>query len=171
MRRVLASVLLGAGLLLAVPVHAGAAQDPDIQACIDKAGTERVIASGPPSCRKDANGEWQPYWEDSSGAPAGFGAVVGLVLVVALVWSAVPVFAAYRLAESTGQSTGMAIVLGLVLGWAGLAVVYLKGRSPTDPARPRAAPDRLRTLEGLRAGGAITEAEYTAQRRAVINDI
>jgi hypothetical protein len=173
MRRLLAALLVGAGLLLAVPAVAGATQDPDIQACLDKAGTEKVIASGPPSCRKDANGEWQPYWEDNFGsAPAGFWALGAVFVVAALVWSAVPVVASYRLAQSTGQSTGMAVVLGLFLGWLGLGVVYLKGRSPMDPAPVRAAaPDRLRTLESLRASGSITEAEYAAQRRAVISDV
>lgn len=189
MRRLLGALVLAVGLLAAMPAWAGAGQDPGFQECLDKVPVEQVIERGPPSCHRVDGGEWEPYWPDSGGG--GIGGLIAVFVVVALVWSAIPIFASYSLASSSGQSTGVAMLLGLVFGWAGLLAVYLMSRSDTraavhggiDAMAPRPqmrwtppAPgsdvgERLRTLDRLRDSGAIDDEEYAAQRAAIISGI
>jgi hypothetical protein len=194
MRRLVAALLLGLGLMCAAaPAFAGAAQDP-IQDCLNRADPQKTAELGLASCREDENGQLQPYWDEPS-TGASFGAVIGGLFVFGLVWSLIPVFASYSIAKNAGQSTGVAILLGLALGWIGLLIVYLMSRSDTraamhgavDAMAPRSwappppapgvptpaqdVPARLRALSALRDSGEITDAEYETQRRAIIGTV
>jgi hypothetical protein len=67
-----------------------------------------------------------PRAQQTSSGGGGAG-LVG-VLLFAIVLSLIPIFVAYRIADRSGQSKGLAIVLGILLGWIGVLIVYLMGR-------------------------------------------
>lgn len=46
-----------------------------------------------------------------------------IILLVALVWSLIPLFICYSLAGKKGKSRGLWVVLGLIFGW--LAVLFI----------------------------------------------
>ena len=170
-------LLLAFGLLVPATAYAQAEQ------CLDKVSVQEIQEKGVPSCRSVNGGEWEPYWENQG--PGDIGSIVVVMIVVALVWSAIPVVASVKIASDSGQSTGVAAALGLVGGWAGLLGVYLMSRSDTrqavhgavDAMGPRtrvgvrSTEDRLRALAALRDDGSITEAEYAAQRQAIISGV
>jgi hypothetical protein len=198
MRRLVTALLLGAALVCsAAPALAGATQDPGFAECLASAEPQ-IIEKGPPSCREE-NGHFVPYWDDEVSTGVGGGFIV-TILLLGLIWSTVPAIASYHVAKNAGQPTGVAILLGLVLGWVGLLVVYLMSRSdtrayahgavdamgprqpypspsygfqpPPPPTAPAADPGtRLEVLDRLREGGQITDDEYAARRQTILDGI
>jgi hypothetical protein len=198
-RRLAAALLLGAALLAApllgtASAHAAPRQDPaGIQQCLENADVSMTQQYGPPSCRQE-NGVWVAHWDNAQAPDLGglsIGALFAMALLIAVVWSLIPVFACYSIAKNSGQSTGVAIAMGVLLGWLGLLIVYLMSREDTrsaahvavDAMGPRApypgpfpgtgsnTAVRLRTLDGLRDTGAITPEEYATRRQAIINEV
>lgn len=137
-----------------------------------------------PSCSRSGDGPWVARYGgiDAGGGGGAFGAF----LLIALIWAAAPAVISGFIASDRGQSVGLAVLLGLFLGWIGLLIVVFAfkedvaraARNVIDSAanRPavsaspaRAASERLAELERLRNENLITEDEY-AQRRARILD-
>jgi len=132
MRRLVAAVVLGAGLLVAVPAYAGPAQEPGIQECLDRVSSEEIQRRGVPSCRQDENGDYQPYWPAAQTTSGASRVVLVLVVIAfAALLGALPIYVAYRIARDNGQSTGVALVLGILLGWIGVLIVYFTSRDRT----------------------------------------
>jgi hypothetical protein len=88
------------------------------------------------------NGQWVPI--DQGGGPFGLsgpgsshsnlGSIFVVFLVLAIVWSLVPFGIGVAVASSRGESVGVAVLLILVLGWIGLAVVCFGQRRTLDAA-------------------------------------
>ena len=147
-------------------------------------------------CRSSNGGTWTASIDDKP----GFGGFGGLLLLV-LLWSLVPFGIAVWLASARGESVGSAVLLTLVLGWVGLAIVYFgqgktretveglaqrivpprQERSPTDLRLD--SPDgrdvseavdgetRLRRLGRLRAENLLTDEEFKEQRQRIIDSL
>ena len=174
--RVLATLgfSLTAALLTVAPAYAGGLQD-----CMDKS----IDHNGePPTCTK-VNGQWVASWPDDS-ATSGFGGgfvfllVVGaLVAVGLLIWR---VTTAQKLARQSGMDPGLATQMTL-LSDDGLDATYLASSLRQPPAAapaPAAAPPtpttpsaRLAELRSLLDGGLVTQAEYDARRKAIIDSV
>lgn len=88
------------------------------------------------------------------GAPAE--QAFGGFLVLAVLWSGVPLVIAAMMASARGESIGMAIVLTAFLGWVGLAIVYFgqrKSRSAVEGLVDRsseAGAGASRSIPGVR---------------------
>jgi hypothetical protein len=178
--RLVSVLTLGpAGVLLLAggPSYAGGS----VQDCLDQAVNH---GGEPPTCVK-TNGTWVATWPDSGpGAGPSAGGLVGvfvfLVVVVALagigftVWR---VTTARRLATRAGMDPGLATQMTLLTD-DGLDATYLAAslrQQPSVPSAPAAPPrdaaTRLAELRGLLDSGAVTQAEYDARRRAIIDAV
>lgn len=146
----------------------------------------------PHTCTSTGDGRWV-----SSDTTTGFGdpstgSGFGTFILVALLWSAVPLFIAASMASSRGESVGIAVALTLFLGWIGLAIVYFGQRQTGDVVRglanvsnlapagaggqvaPRGAESssaRLVELSRLREQGLVDDEEYARQRARIIDSI
>lgn len=156
----------------------------------------------PPSCTFDGDGnlisrDYPGLGGDSGTAPGWFGPLI----VIALLWGAIPTFVAANIAKERGQSVGAAAAAGFFGGWAGLAGVYFLmrpgvvdippvsggGATGAISADPQAGPDvtagmgaepladsietRLAKLKDLRERDVIDESEYTERRREILDEI
>ena len=150
------------------------------------------IAAKPPlvdvyawRCVGDSSGQWRATLSRELRPPAAGSGLFSTFLVIALLWSLVPLCVAVALARRRGESPAMAVLLTLFLGWIGLAIVYfgqsntrrsLEGVAASAAARPPPPPgpsaespeDRLQRLDRLLAEKLLTEAEYAEQRRRIV---
>jgi len=155
---------------------------------------EQCIQSGDvfnmPRCSRSGNGPWVAQYpgDPSPGIPGG--GFFATFLVFALLWSTIPAIAGGMIASSRGQSVGIAVLLGIALGWIGLLIVVLAfkpevttaarnvigaaanrdGWSPPPPPR-RDTTSRLQELERLKREGLVTDAEYASRRERILNDL
>ncbi len=129
-RRIVAAVALALVLPVTAAPGALAQSGPDdLQECLEGVN---AFEDGVPTCtyqdgklvRRDFPGQIEVETR-------GLGSLFAMLFVFALIWSVIPPIAAYQIAKNNGQSTGVAILLGLLLGWVGLLIVYLMGRSDT----------------------------------------
>ncbi len=136
---------LVAGFALVGPrsaLHANADAPPTpppfsqgLQDCIQQPSPQGGF--GPHGCVY-VNGQWVPEQQGSGpiGAPAPssthFGAIFAVFIALVIVWSLVPFGIGVALASSRGESVGVAVLLILVLGWIGLAIVYFGQRRTLD---------------------------------------
>lgn len=112
-----------------------------------------------------------------TGAPGWFGGVFVLMLLVAVAMFAWRISLARRVAGSTGLDKDRATELA-ILGENGLEAGYLAAhlrqrpadQQPTAPA-VRTAEVRLRELQQLRDQGLVTQEEYDARRRAIVDSL
>lgn len=139
----IAVVMALTALLWAGPAFAQAEDSYDsVEECIEA----RPIEIDPMawSCFS-VDGETWVARQQGTPAERAFGGFV----VLALLWSGVPLVIAAMLASSRGESIGMAIVLTLFLGWIGLAIVYFgqrKSRDAVEGLMDRASePERTRS--------------------------
>ena len=163
--------------------------DPGMQQCIDAKPVD--VSPFDWVCQSRDGSSWKGVERGGgSGAGAGSGAL-GAFFAFALVWSLIPLVIAVTMAGSRGESIGMAVLLTLVLGWIGLAIVWfgqkksqaavegLAGGStaPPRPPPPQAAPvaddpeERLRRLERLHQDRLVGDEEYRQQRERILGSI
>lgn len=149
------------------------------------------VTLGPPTCTSfGENGPWvATYPEDRPSVSVG-GGLSGAFFVIVLLWAVTPTVIAGAVASSRGQSVGLAVVLGLLLGWIGLVIVwvFLKPGVVTeartlvahavDGSQPAASVPqhrdtsaRLAELNHLKAQGLITPDEYASRREAILGQI
>jgi hypothetical protein len=180
-------VVLGSAAAAHAAPSAPTTTAPDIgQAQVDKCiGTEPIVGE-PPTCTYDAHGNLisrsQPGAPDTGGSTSSF---VPLLLLV-LIWSAVPFAIAASLARSRDEPVGTAVLLTLVLGWIGLLIVVYGQRRAVDDvdrivhragggcafdASLSSPSERLRMIDDLHAQGLITDEERTTRRSAVLDHL
>jgi hypothetical protein len=121
------------------------------------------------------------------------GELLGGFLMYGLLWAAIPTFVCASIAGSRGLVAGPAIVLGLIGGWFGLAIVWAFYKPPlieaVPPPRtnPKAGPavgvrleppstddeaaSRLRRLQQLRDEGLLTDTEFEERRQRVLETL
>jgi hypothetical protein len=205
-RGLLIGSALVCALCLAAPASARvAAQAPQPQRtfataeeCMGSAAELGIVGS--PTCTRAGNGLWVATYEEDPGftgipeSRSSSGAF-GAFLLFALLWAATPAVIAGAVASSRQQSVGLAVVLGILLGWIGLVIVLFLKPGAVEAARStvsavaaptpvfmtpsvsmptgsgRDAASRLAELEELRERGLITEGEYTARRTAILQEI
>jgi hypothetical protein len=194
------AVLLLFGLMVALGAAGSAAaagasdttgSGPDqaqLQRCIDQ-GTVNGV---PPTCTFDSNGN---LISSSQPGPLKPGFDIAPFLVIAVLWSLVPLVIAIAVSSSRNEPVGLAVGLVVVLGWIGLLIVLYGqrrtvadvGRLVNDPSTPAAAPastppeasgessgpvrERLGTLEDLYSQGVITVDERDRRRAAILDEV
>ena len=127
-------------------------------------------------CQSDGDG-WVGI-DTSSDFAGGFSGAFGGFVVLALLWSAVPLVIAASLASARGESVGVAVGLTLFLGWIGHAIVYFGQRQTRDVIEgletvPNVADaeDRVGGLSLLRALGMFTYDESEQPRRRILDSL
>lgn len=156
-----------------------------------------LMGSGLPSCTRTGDGPWVAEYGGQFGGSQGPGSGWFAAFVTfAILWSMIPAVASGMVASSRGQSVGLAVLVGIVLGWIGLLIVVLAfkpevsraARNVVDAAaegRPlRAQPSasaastpqrdlasRLRELSQLRDQGLISDTEYAEWREQILNTV
>ena len=133
-----------------------------------------------PTCSYSGDGMWHRSYPDAAGDGfgAGFGALFVLVLLVGIGTTIWKVSTAQRMARNSGMDVGDATAMTLLTD-DGLEATYLASnlRVPQQPSAPTAgAPartpeQRLRELESLRSQDLVTEEEYAARRRAILDSL
>lgn len=104
---------------------------------------------------------------------------MGTFLLIAALWSAIPMGVAMYLASSRNESAASAVLLTLFFGWIGLAIVYFGQKRTLDAVKhladapaastaPAPPDERLRRLEQLHRDGLLSDAEYASQRDRII---
>jgi hypothetical protein len=132
-------VIIGALLCLAAPAAAQTITvvgeeegrllgDAELQRLMDECYGDRTAADGLPDCTFSADGELVSRIEASPQNP-----IAGFVLL-AFLWTAIPLGIAAAVASSRGESVGLAVVLTLLLGWIGLAISLVGQRRTIDAA-------------------------------------
>ena len=96
-----------------------------------------------PTCVNEGDGWVAQFPDDRFPDPPGSGAFAGF-LVFALVWAAAPAAISGFIASDRGQNVGLAVLLGVILGWIGLLIVYLAFK----PEVERAARGVIQTYGG-----------------------
>lgn len=145
-----------------------------LQECFDQAENH---GGEPPTCT-EVNGSWKASWpDDPVGGSGGFAFVFVLAAIVGiavLVWK---VSTARRLAAGSGMDPGLATQMTLLTD-AGLEATYVAASlrepaaaSPATPAEQANTAERLAELKGLLDEGLISQTEYDAQRRAIIDSV
>ena len=174
-RGLFVSLLVGSLIFTAA---AGFSQTPsDIDDRIEKCLGDEPVGPEPPTCTFDESGNLLTR-TNTSPSPSR----LGVIVVFALIWIAVPMVVAAVMASNRGESVGMAILLTLLLGWIGLAIVYFGQRkaisvvdnlasgAATEPVDKRSVADRLQALEELLRSRLITQDEFDARREAILKD-
>jgi hypothetical protein len=122
-----------------------------------------------------------PGFDSTSGVMGGFGVFFVLVLLLAIGGAVWRVTTARRLARNAGMDEGDATAMTLLTD-NGLESTYLAAnlRPPAAPAPapaaapaepPRSSADRLRELQDLLTAGLVTQEEYDARRRAILDSL
>jgi len=160
------------------------------QHCLNQAANHN---GEPPTCTQGPDGSWVASWPDgpsSSGFAGGFVLLVLVALALGVGITIWKVSTARRLASQSGMSPGLATQMTLLTD-NGLDATYLAASlrppqgapvptvrtvtTPPDPAAPapipKSAAERLTELGALRDQGLITDAEYDARRRSIIDDV
>lgn len=138
------------------------------------------------TCTRSNEGPWVAHYGSLGGerVPGAFGGF----LVLALLWAALPAVIGGFVASGRGQSVGLAVILGLVLGWIGLLIVVFAlkpevsaaakslidaasqaGPNPSSDRRDPAS--RLQELDRLKDEKRVTQEEYESLRAAILRDI
>lgn len=162
-----------------------------LRECIEAGTAEPLGARPPPTCSSNAEGLLVPTSaEPRTGSSPAFGGF----LMFALLWALVPLVIAARLASARRESVAMAVVLTLLLGWIGLAIVYfgqkrtheavggLADRAAAAPSQrdegdgvpappPASREERLRELDRLLQQDLITAEEYDSHRRTILDGL
>jgi hypothetical protein len=102
------------------------------------------------------------------GLPSAFVAFFVLVLVLGIGSTVWRVSAARRIARSSGLDPDDATAVAL-LDHDGLSATYLGAGLGRGRSAPRTTEERLAELERLRTAGTITEAEYEATRKRILD--
>jgi hypothetical protein len=166
--------VVGGTVAALVMSTASSAFGDSLQECFDQAESHD---GEPPTCT-EVNGKWVASWpDDVSGGSGGFAflfilaAVIGIAVVI---WK---VSTARQLAAGSGMDPGLATQMTLLTD-DGLEATYLaaslRGQSPASeptPAEKATTAKRLAELKGLLDEGQISQAEYDAQRRAIIDAV
>jgi hypothetical protein len=105
---------------------------------------------------------------DGSGIPGVFFAFFFLVVVLGIGSTIWRVNAARRIARNNGLDPNDATAVAL-LDQDGLAATYLGTQIGRSRQAPRSTEERLAELERLRAAGSISDAEYEATRRRILD--
>lgn len=125
---------------------------------------------------------------DQPGGGGAGGGAFGAFIVIALLWSAAPAVIGGLVAASRDQSVGLAVLLGIFLGWVGLLIVaFVLKPEVTNAARtiitehqaprpvasvpPRPVAERLTELEELKDRGLVAWDEYAKRRDQILSDI
>jgi hypothetical protein len=131
---VAAAVLIVGGLLLAFVMesgsHTSAVRPVSVPAADIGACASQTAGNGTCTTNPDGSLQLAPYDTGSFRNPTpssggGFPAGLTFILLGALLW-ATPIVASATLASRKGLSPGMGAFFGLVLGWLGFAIVWLK---------------------------------------------
>jgi len=145
-------------------------------------------ALGPPECTSSGeNGPWVAHYPGNSPVNGG---LIGVFIAIALLWAAAPAVISGFIASARGQNVGLAVVLGLFLGWIGLLIVLVAfkqrvsaeapsliaetvGSRPSRSAAmpPRTTSARIAELDDLKQQGLITPDEYASRRQAILDQI
>lgn len=108
------------------------------------------------------------------GVPGWFGAVFVLVLGFGIAVAIYRVSSARRMASRAGLDPGEAARVTL-LSDEGYGATYLasqlRTRDQSSPVTPRSTAERLRELETLRSDRLVTEDEYAARRKAILEGL
>jgi len=174
--RILAAVTAVLLLSLApttAAVAGGKKEEKRIQDQLDECLGDELYPYGPPSCTFDAEGNLIDRDVPGESDPgSGFGGF----LLLALLWSLLPMVIAGSIASSRGQSVGLAILATLFLGWLGLFLVLVLQRQEVvdtakevvDRAGRRDVVDEIRRLGRLRDDGLLTDDEFQAKKRQLL---
>lgn len=179
---VIAALSLG-GLLLAAPSYASpapaqAGPDHPPNWCFQPNADGEL-----PSCEWDGTGWHRTYdgttMDGVGGGPPGWFVLFAVLVVLGGIGGTVyKVSLARRMAERSGMSKGEATAVTLLTD-DGLDAAYLASSlrrpepvsPPTTSPSPRTAEERLRELQQLLDQGLMTQAEYDARRRVVLDQI
>ena len=130
-----------------------------------------------PTCSKAPGGEWQVNYPDAGGPGDGFGVLFVLVLLAGIAFTVWKVSTARRMARDSGMDVGDATAMTLLTD-EGFEATYLASNlrgqmtpQPEPAPEPRSSEQRLRELESLRTQGLVTEEEYAARRRAILDSL
>lgn len=179
--------LIAVALAVVAAVPAGAHHMPPrefdtAQECMQSGG---IGFDHMPTCTRSGGGPWVARYGHGGG---GGGGAFAAFILFALLWSLAPAVISGIVASDRGQSVGLAVLIGLVLGWIGLLIVVFvlkedvaraarnvvdsaARREPLmrEPSRP--ANERLAELDRLRAEKLITDAEFDARRARILDEI
>ena len=132
-----------------------------------------------PTCTKQPDGTWVAEYP-GGGGDGGFAAIFVLMLIVGIGITVWKVSTARRMARDSGMDETDATTMTLLTD-DGFEATYLAANlrgqmgapmpAPADVAEPRSAEQRLRELESLKTQGLVTEEEYAARRRAILDDL
>lgn len=170
----IALVAVATMLALCVASPAAAQQAQPSQEQLDECLGDGLYPHGPPSCTFDSEGNLVDRDVPGVvGQSSGFGTFV----FFAVLWAILPMVIAGGVASSRGQSVGLAVLLGLVLGWIGLLiVVFLQNPEVVDAARNTIAAsargdvaDQIRKLGQLRDEGLLTDEEFRAKKAKLLD--
>jgi hypothetical protein len=167
--------------------------EPGLEECMDQVARNFALSG---SCRRVDGGEWEfvddraPGFGDVGG---GFGSFIGLLFIVGLFWSAVPMILAANLASSRGDPIWASVLTAAVAGWVGVVIMYWSGRSGANGTATSSAPNaelsrvnapvppapavrdeleaRLYRLDQLREGGVISDTEWSERRAEILDEI
>lgn len=130
-----------------------------------------------PTCTQYSDGSWVVDYPDAGGGPGGgFAALFVLVLLGGLAFTVWKVATARRMARDSGMSERDATAMALLTD-DGFESTYLASnlrgqQAPTTTSTPRgSAADRLAELQTLRDRGLVTQDEYDAARRKIVDDL
>jgi hypothetical protein len=169
--------VVGGTVAVLVMSTASSAFGDSLQECFDQAESHD---GEPPTCT-EVNGKWVASWpDDFSGGSGGSGGFAFLFILAAVIGIAVVIWkvsTARQLAAGSGMDPGLATQMTLLTD-DGLEATYLaaslRGQSPASeptPAEKATTAKRLAELKGLLDEGLISQAEYDAQRRAIIDAV
>lgn len=129
--------------VLALGAAPGDAQpsSEDVQRCASQSDMEGFEGSERTCTYVDAEG--RTHTMSIEGAQDGIRPTVGGgIVVVAVLWWVVPLFAGAYIAQRRGESIVIALALTMVLGWIGLVLVLLFQRRRAPLPEPTAPPSR-----------------------------
>jgi hypothetical protein len=136
-----------------------------------------------PTCTWDGR-SWQISYDNgvgvgldpSPGIPAGFAAIFVIVLIGGIAMTIWRVSLARQVARRSGMNENEATAVTLLTD-NGLEAAYLAGQMrsgasyDTEAVPDRSTATRLRELEALRSQGLVTEQEYDARRKAILDSL
>ncbi len=138
----------------------------------------------PATCTKVGD-EWVVSFDDGfgtggvgDGIPSGFVALFVLALVASIAFTVWKVSTARRMARESGMSERDATTMALLTD-DGFEATYMassvRGRTadatPTSPVPPGSTSGRLAELQGLLDQGLVTQDEYDAARRRILDGL